>query len=81
MIEEDEEKERMSRKLVPDEQRAVVIAALQYRSNKSEIARRYGICRGRVYQIMEHALTDPKEKLRDAEREVAFRRRVLELTR
>jgi transposase-like protein len=71
----------MSRKLFPDEQRAVVIAALQPKPNKSEIARRYGISRGRVYQLMEHALTDPKEKLRDAEREVAFRKRVLELSR
>jgi transposase-like protein len=71
----------MNRKLAPDEQRAIVIAALQYGSNKSEIARRYGISRGRIYQLLEHALTDPKEKLRDAEREVAFRRRVLELTR
>jgi DNA-directed RNA polymerase specialized sigma subunit len=81
MIEEDEEKERMSRKLVPDEQRAVVIAALQYRSNKSEIARHYGISRSRVYQLLESALADPKSKLREAEREAEFRRRVLELTR
>jgi transposase-like protein len=71
----------MSRKLVPDEQRAIVIAALQYRSNKSEIARRYGISRARIYQLLNHALTDPRGKLREAEREVEFRRRVLELTR
>jgi transposase-like protein len=71
----------MSRKLVPDEQRAAVIAALQYRSNKSEIARRYGVSRQRIYQLLESALTDPKEKLREAEREAEFRRRVLELTR
>jgi hypothetical protein len=31
----------MSRKLVPDEQRAVIMAALQYGSNKAETARRY----------------------------------------
>jgi transposase-like protein len=81
MIEEDEEKERMSRKLVPDEQRAVVMAALQPKANKSEIARRYGISRSRVYQLLESALRDPKEKLREAEREAEFRRRVLELSR
>ena len=71
----------MTRKLVPDEQRAVVMAVLQYGSNKSEIARRYGISRSRVYQLLESALTDPKSKLREAEREEAFRRRVLELSR
>jgi DNA-directed RNA polymerase specialized sigma24 family protein len=71
----------MSRKLLPDEQRAVVMAALQYRSNKSEIARRFGISRSRVYQILGDALTHPKERLREAEREVEFRRRVLELSR
>jgi DNA-directed RNA polymerase specialized sigma24 family protein len=71
----------MTRKLVPDEQRAVVMAALQFDSNKSEIARRCGISRGRLYQLLDSAMTDPKGKLREAEREVAFRRRVLELTR
>jgi transposase-like protein len=71
----------MSRKLVPDEQRAVVIAALQPKANKSEIARSYGISRPRVYQLLEHALTDPKEKFREAEREAEFRRQVLELSR
>jgi transposase-like protein len=80
MIEEGS-KEHMSRKLVPDERRAVVMAALQYGANKSEIARRFGISRSRLYQILGNAMTDPKGKLREAEREVAFRRRVLELSR
>jgi transposase-like protein len=71
----------MSRKLVPDEQRAVIVAVLQPGANKSEIACRYGISRSRIYQLLESALTDPKSKLREAEREVAFRRRVLELSR
>jgi hypothetical protein len=57
------------------------MAALQFGSNKSEIARRYGISRSRVYQILGSAMTDPKGKLREAEREAEFRRRVLELTR
>jgi transposase-like protein len=68
-------------KLAPDERRAIVMAALQYGSNKCEIARCYGISRGRVYQLLENAMTDPKAKLHEADREVAFRRRVLELTR
>jgi transposase-like protein len=73
--------EHMNRELLPDERRTIVMAALQLDSNKSEIARRYGISRGRLYQILDSAMTDPKGKLREAEREVAFRRRVLELTR
>ena len=57
------------------------MAALQYDSNISEIARSYAISRSRVYQLLERAMTEPKEKLREAEREAEFRRRVLELTR
>jgi transposase-like protein len=71
----------MSRKLVPDERRAVVMAALQYDSNKSEIARRYGISRGRLYQLLHSALTDPRGKLREAEKEASFRREVLRRSR
>jgi transposase-like protein len=73
--------EQMRRKLLPDERRAIVMAALQYGSNKSEIARRYGISRGRLYQLLDSAMTDPKGKLREAEKEVEFRREVLRLTR
>ena len=69
----------MSSKLTPDERRAVVMAALEPNANISEIARRYGIRRQRVYQLLEEAMIDPKGKLREAEREVAFRRRVREL--
>lgn len=71
----------MSPKLTPEERRAVVMAALALNSNVSEIARRYAIRRQRIYQLLESALTDPKGKLREAEREVEFRRRVLELAR
>ena len=69
----------MSAKLTPDERRAVVLAALGRSVNISELARRYAISRSRVYQLLEDAVTDPKGKLREAEREVAFRKRVLEL--
>jgi transposase-like protein len=74
-------KEPMSRKLLPDERRAIVMAALQYGSNKSEIARRFNISRGRLYQLLDDAMTDPKGKLREAEKDVQFRREVLRLTR
>ena len=69
----------MSSKLTPDERRAVVMAALEPNANISEIARRYGIRRQRVYQLLEDAMIDSKEKLWEAEREVAFRRRLIEL--
>lgn len=57
------------------------MSALQPNANISEIARRYSIRRQRVYQLLEDALTDPKEKLMEAEREAQFRRRVWELCR
>jgi transposase-like protein len=66
----------MSPKLTPYERRAVVMAALEPNANISEIARRYGIRRQRIYQLLENATTDPKGNLMEAEREVAFRRRV-----
>ena len=69
----------MSAKLTPDKRRAVVLAALEHDVNISELARSYAISRSRVYQLLEEAVTDPKGKLREAEREVAFRKRVLEL--
>jgi transposase-like protein len=69
----------MTSKLTPDERRAVVIAALEPNANVSELARRYGIRRQRVYQLLENAIIDTEEQLREAEREVAFRRRVKEL--
>ena len=69
----------MSPKLTVDQRRAVILAALEPNANMSEIARRYGIRRQRVHQLLRDAMTDPKEKLWEAEREAAFRRRVWEL--
>ena len=69
----------MSSKLTPDERRAVIMAALEPNANISEIARRYGFRRQRVYQLLRDAMLNPKERLREAEREVAFRKRVREL--
>jgi transposase-like protein len=71
----------MNRKLAPDERRAIILTALQFDSNKSEIARRFGISRGRLYQLLDNAITDPKGKRREAEREAEFRREVLRLSR
>ncbi len=69
----------MSSKLSPDERRAVVMAALEPNANISEIARRYGIRRQRIYQLLKDAMIAPRGKLREAERETEFRRRVKEL--
>jgi transposase-like protein len=70
----------MSRsRLTPDEKRSLVLAALESDANISELARRYGIRRQRIYQLLQDVVINPKGKLREAEREVAFRRRVKEL--
>lgn len=53
---------------------------LRPQSSMTQIARRYGISRQRVYQILEGAITDPKGKLKEAEKEAEFRRRVRELS-
>jgi hypothetical protein len=42
---------------------------------------RYGILRGRLYQLLNSAVIGAKGKLREAEREAAFRREVLRLVR
>ena len=69
----------MSPRLHPDERRAVVLEVLQPQSSITQIARRYGISRQRVYQLVEGAIIDSKGKLTEAEKEVEFRRRVREL--
>ncbi len=55
------------------------MAALEPNANVSEIARLYAIRRQRIYQLLEDTMTDPKGRVREAEKEVAFRKRVLEL--
>jgi transposase-like protein len=65
-------------KLAKEERRAIVLHALAPGTNKSELARSYGISRQRVYQILDEELEDAEGKLRAAEAELTFRRRVLE---
>ena len=69
----------MSHKLTSDERRAIVMAVLEHNASVSRIAHRYGVRRQRVYQLLESAIIDPKSQLREAEMELAFRRRVNEL--
>lgn len=59
--------------------RAVVLAALQPGANKAAIAREYGVSREYVSRQAVKALSDPEGVLKEAEEELAFRRRVLEL--
>ncbi len=70
----------MSPRLHPDERRAIVLEVLQPQSSITQIARRYGISRQRVYQLLEGTIIDSKGKLTGAEKEVEFRRRVLDLS-
>ncbi len=69
----------MSPRLYPDERRTIVLEALRPQSSITQIARRYGISRQRVHQLVEGAIIDSKGKLREAEKEAEFRRRVREL--
>jgi transposase-like protein len=64
-------------KLTGDQRRALVLDALYTNADKGELARRYGVSRSRVYQLLDDALYDPEGKLREAEAELRFRRRVL----
>jgi transposase-like protein len=65
-------------KLAEEERRAIVLHALAPGTNKSELARSYGISRARLYQILDEELADAEGKLRAAEAELSFRRRVVE---
>ena len=69
----------MNSKLNPEDRRAIVLAVLEHDANISEQARRYGVSRARIYQLLESATIDPRGKLLEAQREAEFRRRVKEL--
>jgi transposase-like protein len=70
---------RSAHRLSPDERRAVILAALAPDANITAIGKEYGLHRNSVYELLQRAVADPKGKLREAEKEVAFRRRVTEL--
>ncbi len=75
-------KRKTSRGYVNDTEtrRYIVIRALRG-ENKSALAREYGITRNALYSLLKAALTSPKKKLAEAEREVEFRREVYRLSR
>ncbi len=60
--------------------RHIVIRALKG-ENKNALCREYGITRNAIYNMLKVALTSPKKKLAEAEREVEFRREVYRLSR
>ena len=68
-------------KLSNEERREVILKALQPGSNITQIARDYGLTRWAIYDYFKYVLDDPKQRLQDAEAEVAFRRKVWELVR
>jgi transposase-like protein len=64
-----------------EERREIILKALQPDANISAIARDHGINRNTIYKYFRYALDDPEQKMRDAEAEAAFRRKVWELVR
>lgn len=77
----------MPRKKIDDaERRELVLALLEKRAGGTELARRYGLGRTQVYNLLNDAKDDPERKLSEAlanveaaKAEVEFRQRVLEL--
>ena len=63
-------------KLDPDERRTLTLEPLAG-ADKQALARRYGVSRSRVYQLLDEALDNTKGKRDEAEKELKFRRRVL----
>lgn len=72
-------REGTKNKLSRDERRSLVIEALQSEANRAEIARRYGIRRESLYDILSRAVLDPKGRVQEAEKELAFRKKVKDL--
>ena len=71
----------MTKKLSDDDRRRMILEALEPGASIQRVAVRYGLHRNSLYQHFNQAVTDPEEKLREAEAEAAFRRKVVELSR
>jgi transposase-like protein len=67
-------------KLTPDERRRIILEALRG-ANKRQLALRYDIARSWLYALLDEVRENPEGKLRDAEAEADFRRKVVELLR
>jgi transposase-like protein len=63
------------------ERREIILEALRPGANLSKIAREHGIQRRAIYNYFKYALDDPKQRMQEAEAELAFRRKVWELVR
>lgn len=61
-----------------EKRRRIALAALE-EDNVSGVARRYGISRRTVYDLMDDALADPEGALEDARKELEYRERVRQL--
>jgi Mor family transcriptional regulator len=67
-------------KLTPDQRRGIVLSALSGES-KAQLAKRYDVARSWIYTLVNEALDSPENKVREAEREAAFRRRVARMAK
>jgi hypothetical protein len=72
------DKVERTRPLSGDQRREIVLATLNG-ENKSFLARRYGISRRWLYDLLEDATSDPEGKYEEAVKELAFRREVRDL--
>jgi transposase-like protein len=63
------------------ERREIVLKALDPETNITQLAREHGITRGGVYAYLNYALDDPEGRVKEAEEEVEFRRKVWDLVR
>lgn len=66
-------------KLNNDQRRALVLAALAPRSNKSKLAAEAKISRRWLHMLIEEAQEDPEGKYEEAVKEASFRREVRDL--
>ena len=64
-----------------DERHQIILDALKPGANLSKVARDNGIHRSTMYDYLEFVLDKPEQKMREAEAEAAFRRKVWELVR
>lgn len=66
-------------KLTDEERRALVFAILEDRERVADVASRYSVAPSWAYELLKDARQAPEEKIRQAEAELEFRRRVAEL--
>jgi transposase-like protein len=69
------------KKLPDEDRRRMVLEAVTPWASVMRVAQKYGIQRNALYGHIKRAMQDPEGKMREAEAEAAFRRKVYEMTR